>query len=147
MEVILTKDVEGIGKAGKVVKLADGYARNFILARNLGLLATPDNMKKLEQQNLKKKREDDKLKQVFLDLKLKIEKVSITISVLAQENEKIYGSITAHEIIEALKVEEIEIPKNSIVLEEPIKTLGVFEIPIKLHPEVLTKVKLWVVKK
>ncbi len=147
MEVILTKDVEGIGKAGKIVKLADGYARNFILARNLGLLATPDNMKKLEQQNLKRKQEQDKLKQEFLDLKKKIEKVSITIAVLAQDNEKIYGSITAHEIVEALKVEEIEIPKNSIVLEEPIKTLGVFEIPIKLHPEVLTKVKLWVVKK
>lgn len=147
MEVILTKDVEGIGKAGKIVKLADGYARNFIIARSFGMLATPENVKKLEQQNLKKQAELDKLKQEALVLKEKIEKISLTIPVLTQEKEKLYGSITTNEIVEALKEEKIDVAKTSVMLEEPIKNLGVFEIPIKLHQEVIAKMKVWVVKK
>jgi len=89
----------------------------------------------------------EKIKKTSQDLKAKLDNLSLTLPVLAHEEEKLYGSITTTEIAHALKEEGFDIDKNSIVLEEPIKTLGIFEIPIQLHPEVSAKIKLWIVKK
>ncbi len=147
MEVILKKDVEKIGKAGTVVKVKEGFARNFLFPRNLAQPATCATLKKLEQDELARSAQSAKAKEESEKLKARLDSLSLTISALTQSEEKLYGSIQANEISEALKEEGFSIDKNLIDLVEPIKSLGIYEIPIKLHPEVIAKLKLWVVKK
>ena len=147
MNVILKKDIEGIGKAGTVVKVKDGYARNFLFPRSLALESSAANLNKLEQERKARAVQSEKQRKSALEMKEKIEKLSLTLPVLVQEKEKLYGSITGIEIAKALKEEGLELDKNLIVLEEPLKALGIFEVPIKLHPEVIATVKLWIVKK
>lgn len=147
MNVILKKDIEGIGKAGTVVKVKDGYARNFLFPRSLALESTQTNLKHLEQEQKARSLQTEKLKKSALEIKARIEKLSLTLPVLVQEKEKLYGSITAVEIAKALQDEGIEVDKNMIVLEEPLKALGIFEVPVKLHSEVTATIKLWIVKK
>jgi large subunit ribosomal protein L9 len=147
MNVILKNDIEGIGKAGTVVKVKDGYARNYLFPHSLALESTPTNMKKLEIAQKARSLQSEKLKAVALALKGKLEKLSLTMPVLVQENEKLYGSISAVEIAKALKDEGLDVAAHVIVLEEPLKALGIFEVPIKLHAEVSATVKLWIVKK
>lgn len=147
MEIILKQDVQGIGKAGSIVKVKDGYAHNFLLPRGLGMPANQPNLKILDQQKDKRAAEQEKQRKEALVLKDKIAALSLTIPAQAQEDEKIYGSITAGDIERLLKDEGLNIDKNSIIMEEPIKSLGVFEIPVKLHPEVTAKIKVWIVKK
>lgn len=147
MNVILKKDIEGIGRAGTVVKVKDGYARNFLFPRSLALESTPANLKRLEQEQKARSVQSEKLKKSSLEMKARIEKLSLTLPVLVQEKEKLYGSITEVEIAKALQDEGIEVDKSLIVLEEPLKALGIFEVPVKLHAEVTATVKLWIVKK
>ncbi|HOU36013.1 MAG TPA: 50S ribosomal protein L9 [Candidatus Omnitrophota bacterium] len=147
MNVILKKDIEGIGRAGTVVKVKDGYARNFLFPRSLALESTQANLKRLEQEQKARSIQTEKLKKSALEIKARIEKLSLTLPVLVQEKEKLYGSITAVEIAKALQEEGIEVDKNMIVLEEPLKALGIFEVPVKLHSEVTATIKLWIVKK
>ncbi len=147
MEVILTKDVEGIGKAGAVLKVKDGFARNYLLLKNLAVEVTAANMKGIEQEKLRREQKEEKSKKAAEELKNRLSALSLTIAVLTQEKDKLYGSIAAQEIQKALKDEGFEIAKEAILLEEPIKTLGIFQVPLKLHPEVPAEVKVWVVKK
>lgn len=148
MEVILKKDVEKIGKAGDVVKVKDGFARNFLLPNNLAVALNPANLKQLEQEKAKKAQKSEKIKKEAQELSNRLANFSLTMAALTkEEDEKLYGSIAAYEIANALKEEGFEIDKNLIMLEEPIKALGIYEIPIKLHPEVQAKIKVWVVKK
>lgn len=147
MEVILKQDVSRLGKAGSVIKVKDGFARNFLLPNGLAVLCTSDNLKRLEEEKAKKLLLMEKLKAEAEGLKGKLNNLSLTIPVLVQEDEKLYGSITSVEIAASLKDEGFEIDKSSIELEEPIKSLGVYEVPIKLHPEVTAKPKIWIVKK
>jgi large subunit ribosomal protein L9 len=147
MEVILRENVPGLGNAGSKVKAKDGYARNYLFPRNLAVAVTPQNMKALEQEQKIKAQKLERNKKEAEQVKTKIGQLSITISVLTQEDEKLYGSITSLEIHKALQDEGIEIDKNAIALDEPIKSLGVFEIPVKLHPEVIATLKVWIVKK
>ncbi len=147
MNVILKKDIEGIGKSGTVVKVKDGYARNYLFPHALAFESTPGNLKKLEQEQKARSLQSEKLKKSALAMKERIEKLSLTLPVLVQEKEKLYGSITPVEIAKALQDEGIEVDKNLIVLEEPLKALGIFEVPIKLHAEVTATIKLWIVKK
>jgi len=147
MEVILKQEVHKLGKAGAVVKVKDGFARNFLIPNNLAVPLTAANLKKLEQEKQRKASQLDKIRKGSEEIKESLEGLSLTLPVLAQEEDKIYGSITAQEISHALKEEGFQIDKNLIILDEPIKSLGIFEIPIRLHPEVSTKIKLWVVKK
>jgi len=147
MEIILKKDVEKVGKAGTVVKVKEGFARNFLFPRDLAELVTPATLKKLEQDALIKSALSAKAKEAAEQLKERISSLSLTISALTQEEEKLYGSVQANEISAALQEEGIVVDKSLIDLPEPIKNLGIYEIPIKLHPEVIAKLKLWVVKK
>ena len=147
MEVILKQDLEKLGKAGSVVKVKDGYARNFLFPNRLALPLTPGNLKKLQEEKEKQLQAQENLKQAALKLKEKLDGLSLTLAVLAQEEEKLYGSITPEEIAKALKEEGFEIGEHSVSLDEPIKSLGIYEIPLKLHPEVSANIKLWVVKK
>ena len=147
MEVILKKDVNGIGKAGSVAKVKDGFARNFLFPNGLAQSCTVENLRKLEQEKQKKILESEKAKKEAEELKNKLSGLSLTIPVLIQEDERIYGSIGAAEIARALSEEGFQIDKNIIFLDEPIKSLGIYEVPIKIHPEITAKVKIWIVKK
>lgn len=147
MEVILNKDVEKIGKAGAVVQVKEGFARNFLFPHNLAKPATAGSLKKLEEEKQAKNAQSAKAKEELLVVANRLAGFSLTISALAQDEEKLYGSISAHDISEALKAEGFSIDKNIIDLAEPIKSLGIYEIRIKLHPEITAKLKLWVVKK
>jgi len=147
MEVILIKDVDKVGRAGAVVKVKDGFARNLLLPQKLAIEVTAGNLKRLEQEKQKILQESEKKKQTAFLLKERLESVSLTISATAQDEESLYGSVTAQDVSNALKEEGIEIEKNLIILDEPIKSLGIYEIPVKLHPEVSAKVKTWIVKK
>jgi len=147
MEVILTKDVDKIGKAGSVVKVKDGFARNLLLPKKLAILVTPGNLRRLEQEKQKITQESEKKKREALSLKDRLDKLSLTISAAAQDEKSLYGSITGQDISDALKNEGIEVEKNLIILDEPIKSLGIYEVAVKLYPEVQAKVKTWIVKK
>ncbi len=147
MEVILKKDVDKLGKSGQVIKVKDGFGNNFLIPQGLAVSATAANLKKLGQEKQKKDLELEVIKSHAEGLKEKISSLSLTLPVLVQEDEKLYGSIAAVDIQRLLKDEGFDVDKNAIVLEEPIKSLGIFEIPLKLHPEVSTKIKIWVVKK
>lgn len=147
MEVILNKDVDKIGKAGTIVKVKDGFARNFLIPNGLAVQVTAGNIKKLEEEKQRKDLQLEKIKKGCSQLKERLENFSLTIPALAQEEDKLYGSITSQEIANFLAEEGFDIDKSSIVLDEPIKSLGIFEIPIKLHPEIQAKIKVWIVKK
>lgn len=147
MEVILKQDVDKIGKTGTVVKVKDGFARNFLIPNGLGIPLTPANLKILEQEKQRKVQGLEKLRQESQEIKARLEGLSLTISSLIKEENQLYGSITSQHIAEALKEEGFDIPKSSIMLEEPIKSLGIYEITIKLHSEVSAKIKVWIVKK
>lgn len=147
MEVILSKDIDKIGKAGTIVKVKDGFARNFLLPNKLAIPLTPENLKRLEQEKLKKNSEQEKIRKDAEELKIKLEGLSLTIPALTQEEDKLYGSVAAYDLAQALKEEGFEVDKNSIMLDEPIKSLGIYEVPVKLHAQVLAKIKVWIVKK
>jgi large subunit ribosomal protein L9 len=148
MEVILVKDVEKIGKAQAVVKVKDGFARNFLIPNKLAIPLTPENLKRIEEEKKAKSAQLEKLKKECEALKERLSGVSITITALKQEDsDALYGSIAAHDICKALKEEGFDIDKTRIELEEPIKALGIYEVPVRLHPEVIAKIKIWIVKK
>lgn len=147
MEVILNKDVDKIGKAGSVVKVKDGFAHNFLIPGGLAVRLTPGNLKKLEEAKQNKSKQLEKSRRESEGLAKKLSGLSLTITALAQEEDKLFGSIAAIDIARALKEEGFDIDKSLIIMEEPIKSLGIYEIPLKLHPEVEAKIKVWIVKK
>jgi large subunit ribosomal protein L9 len=147
MEVILIKDVEKVGRAGSVIKVKDGFARNLLFPKGLAVEVTPGNLKELEGKKKKIAQEQEEKKQEALAIKERISALSLTIPALAQDEKDLYGSITSHEIADLLKEEGVQIDKSLIQLDEPIKALGVYEVPVKLHAEVIVKLKVWVVKK
>ncbi len=146
MEVILIKDVEKIGKAGSVVKVKEGFARNFLFPHNLAKVATSGSLQQLEKEKQVRLAEYAKAKEESEELKKRLSSLSLTISALAQ-GEELYGSISSQDISAALKEEGFIVDKGAIELAEPIKSLGIYELAVKLHPEVTATVKLWVVKK
>ncbi len=146
MKIILSKDVEKLGKASDTVKVKDGFARNFLIPRGLALVANAGNLKKIEQDKLRKAREITRQIEEFKSLSEKLKVLSLTITVEANEKEELYGSITAQDISSALKEEGYSISKENIKLDEPIKELGIYEVSIKLHQQVEAKVKVLVVK-
>lgn len=147
MEVILNKDIERIGKAGQVIKVKDGFARNFLIPNGLAIPVNAANLKRLEEEKKRKILQLEKYKKEAEALKEKLSSLSLTIPVLTQEDDTLFGSITSLDLANALKEEGLNIDKNQIVLEEPIKSLGIYDVPVKLHPEVMTEIKVWVVKK
>lgn len=147
MEVILKQDIERLGKAGNVVKVKDGFARNFLIPNGLAVYKTQGNLKKIEQEKQQQILKLEKAKKEAKNLSERLMGLSLTIPTLAYEEDKLYGSISVSDIATALKEEGFAIEENSIILDEPIKSLGIYEIPVKLHPEVSCTIKVWVVKK
>ena len=147
MKVILLTDVDRLGKTGEIVSVKEGYARNYLIPNNKARVATPGNMKILD--TLKKKQAAEELKKLEEAQKLagKISTLSLTITAQAGEEEKLFGSVSNEDIAAALAVENIKIDKRDIILEEPIKSLGMHQVTVKLHPEVKANLKVWIVKK
>ena len=147
VEVILRKDMRNLGRAGEIVKVKDGYARNYLIPKGIAYIATKENIKKWEQEKARMVRQLEKEKASAQELAQKIAGVSVNIVAEANEEETLYGSITETHIANALKEEGIDVPKDAIVLPVPIKKLGIYNVEIDLHPEVKAEVKVWVVKK
>lgn len=147
MEVILREDVERLGKSGQVVKIKDGYARNFLIPKGLALKATSDNLKRVEEEKRIKAIRKDREKREAQTLAEKLASISCTISVEVQEDGTLYGSVTGADIANALESDGFKIDKKTVILDEPIRELGIYRVRMKLHPEVTTELKVWVVKK
>ncbi|HLD83092.1 MAG TPA: 50S ribosomal protein L9 [Candidatus Omnitrophota bacterium] len=147
MEVILKQDTDKLGKAGSIVNVKDGFARNFLIPNGMAAPVTAVSLKKLQQDKENKALQQDKAKKECEALKEKLERLSLTIPVLTHDEDKLYANITNQDIASALKDEGIELDKDTITQDEPIKALGIYEVPVRLHPEVLSKIKVWIVKK
>jgi large subunit ribosomal protein L9 len=145
MDVILLKDVKGTGKAGQIVKVSDGYARNMLFPRGLAKEATQGNVKTLERQKEAAAEKRAAQKAEAQEQAKKLEEVTLTIKAKGGDNGKLFGSITTKDIAEALeKQEKIKVDKKKIVLNNPIKTTGEKEVVVKLFEEVSAKLKVTV---
>src|SRR3989338_624344 len=147
MKVILKQDVEKLGKAWDVVNLKDGYARNFLFPEGLILAVTKENLKLKGKLEASKAVLEEKNKKEAQGLANKLLAESFTFTREATAEDKLYGSIDAHELEKLLKSEGYDIDKKNILLAEPIKSLGVYSLDLKLHPEVTAKIKVWIVRK
>jgi len=147
MKVILKEDVDTLGHAGELVDVKPGYARNFLVPRGLALLYNAANQKLYESEKkriaLRQEKEKDKAQEMVAQL----EAVSVTIPASVGEEDKMFGSVTSQDIVDHLKTQGIEVDKRRVLLSEPIKTLGLYEVDVKLHTDVIGKIKVWVVKK
>ena len=143
MKVILIEDVKSLGKRGQLVDVNDGYARNFILAKKLGLEATPKNLNDLK---LKKANDEKVAKEIYEEAKAfgeRLKEMEVNVTIKTGEGGKIFGSVSSKEIAEAAKAQlGIELDKKKMVLPSPIKVLGTTMVPIKLHPKVTSELKV-----
>jgi large subunit ribosomal protein L9 len=145
MEVILRDHVENVGKRGEVVKVADGYARNYLLPRKLALVATPGNLKQIERERVKLDAKEAEEKTAAEAIASRMGSIQVVISRRVGETEVLYGSVTSADIAEALGTLGYETDKRKIGLREPIKKLGEVVVPLKLHREVIVQVPVRVV--
>ncbi len=143
MEIILTQDVKALGKKGEIVKVSDGYARNFILPKKLGLEATKQNLYDLK---LQKDAEEKKQKELLAEAQAfakRLEEVAIKVNIKAGEGGKTFGSISTKEIAAALKEQfGLDLDKKKLQLSDPIKNAGIYTVPVKLHPQVTAEMKV-----
>lgn len=143
MQVILLDDVKNVGKKNEVVKVSDGYARNFIFKKGLGVEATTQNMNELSKRLEKERERAEQLLEEAKRKKIDIENLSIKLSIKIGEGGKSFGSISAKEISDAaLQQHKMEIDKRKLVLDTPIRTVGLTEVGVKLHPEVTAVLKV-----
>lgn len=147
MKVILRDDIEGRGVTGDTIEVKSGYARNFLIPRNLAIPATKGNLQSIGEVKMQKEIRDKKKRRGAELIKDRIEKISITAEVNVGEDEKLFGSITAQNISDLLEEQGITIDKRNIDLAEHIKSLGVYSVPVKIETDVVANLKLWVVKK
>ena len=146
MKLILREDVENLGKIGEIVEVAGGYGRNYLLPRGLAVKASTKNLKEQEHQKKFIQARMDRQKKDAQEMAGSLDSVSCTISRKTGEDEKLYGSVTSRDIEEALREEGVSIDRKRILLEEPLKKLGVYTVPVKLHADVTGNIKVWVVK-
>lgn len=146
MQVILLEDVPPLGKAGDLVRVADGYGRNYLIPKGKAILANEKNIKALEAQKRQIQQGIEKAKKQAEKLAQQIEQASCTLTKSVGESGKLFGSVTSKEIEEYLKGIGIQVDRKKIHLEEPIKSVGFYTVPIKLHPEITAHLKVWVVQ-
>ena len=145
MKVILNQDVKGQGKKGDLINVSDGYARNFLLPKNLAKEATKENLNVMQGQKESQEYRKQKEQEEAQELQKKIAELTVNIKAKAGENGKLFGSVTSKEIAEELKMQHhIKLDKKKFVLPDGIKTLGVTQVDIKLHPGVVGKLKVMV---
>ena len=146
MDVILLKDVERIGTIGAVVHVKPGFARNYLLPQRLAVPATAQQLKAAEERSRQQQDKAQRIKAQAQLVKQKLEARSLTLKLSLGQDDKPFGAITAHEIMDALTRDGFALEKHALHLEQPIKSLGIFELPVRLHPDVTATLKLWVVK-
>jgi large subunit ribosomal protein L9 len=146
MEVILRETVDNLGRRGEIVKVADGYARNYLLPRKLALPATEGNKKHVERERKIVEAREAEEKGSAAAIAAKLGAVDITIARRVGETDALYGSVTSADIAEYLKTKGFEVDRRKLILPEPIKTVGEHDVPLKLHREVTVPLKVKVVK-
>ena len=146
MKVILRQNYEPLGAIGDVVEVKNGFARNFLLPRKIAYIAVAGNIKTLEEEKKTVAKKNQKELSGAEILAAELEKMSVTIPVQVGEEDKIFGTVTTQMITDALKEKNYDIDKRKIEIEEPIKSLGIYSVNVKLHPSVSTKIKVWVVR-
>jgi len=146
MEVILREDISNLGARGQVVKVAAGYARNFLIPKKLAVTATGSNKKIVEQERQSHLRKEAKLQGEAQDLAKLVNGVSVTIKQKSGENDQLFGSVTSKDVADLLAAKGFTIDRRKIQLDEPIKSLGEFKVPVKLHKDVTAEVTVVVAK-
>jgi large subunit ribosomal protein L9 len=146
MQVILLEDILSLGKAGDLVKVSDGYGRNFLIPQKKAIPATEKSFKVIDHQKRQVQQRMEKTKKEAERLAQHIETLSCTVTKNVGESGKLFGSVTSMEIETFLKENGAPVDRKKILLEEPIKNLGIFTVPIKLHPEITAHLKVWVVQ-
>lgn len=147
MKVILKDDVETLGKVGEVVDVRDGYGRNYLIPQNLAIPATKGNLRSIDHLRKQQELRLNKVRRAAEHVKNQIEKASCTAEVNVGEEDKVFGSVTSQNIADLLKAQGIEVDRKKIQLDEPIRALGVYTVPIKVAADVVANCKVWVVKK
>jgi large subunit ribosomal protein L9 len=142
MQIILQEDVEKVGTRGELVEVADGYARNFLLPHKLGLAATAGNMKRLEKMRQAFAKREAVERGDAETLSALLASVTLTVSRKAGENDQLFGSVTSADVAEGLEAQGYKVDKRKIQLVDPIKAIGEYQVPVKLHREVVAGVKL-----
>ncbi len=142
MKVILKQDIEKLGKSGDIVRVADGYGRNFLIPKNIAVPATPGNLKVMEMERLAAARRDQRDKAAATLVAKELVKTVVTIQRKAGEGGTLYGSVTSIDIADFLITHKIDIDKRKIQLDEPIKSIGEFQVPVRLHREVTVPIKV-----
>ena len=146
MKVLLTQNIDKLGKRGEVKTVPDGYARNYLLPKKLALKPTAQNIKQLEFESSRRAQEEVEQKKTMEQVAEQLKQTSCTVTAHADENGHLYGSVTEVMIAEALKDEGAEVEAKIIVLQAPIKELGVYDIEVRLHPDVIVQTRVWVVE-
>ncbi len=146
MQIILQEDVEKLGNRGQIVEVAEGYARNFLLPRKLGIEANAGNMKRLEKMRAAFAKKEATEKEAAQKLAELLAGVSLELTRRAGENDQLFGSVTSSDIADALAAKGYNVEKRKVTLADPIKVVGEYEIPVRLHREVTTNIKLAVKK-
>ncbi len=146
LEVILMSNVDGLGAEGDVVRVAEGYARNYLLPRNLAAPVTEATRRRLEKKRKERETQLAKDREGAQALADKINAMSCTIPVKAGAENKLFGSVTSADIASVLAGQGVQVDKHQIDLPEPIRELGVFNVDIKLHPDLKATLKIWVVE-
>jgi len=146
MKIILRQEVEKLGSPGDIVEVRDGYARNYLIPRGLAMPATKGNLRILEEERKRAELRANREKRAAERLAEKLNSVSITATVSVGEEDRVFGAVTTQTIADLLKEKGFDIDRRRIMLDEPLKALGIYDVPIKLHPEVEAKVKVWVVR-
>jgi large subunit ribosomal protein L9 len=146
MKIILRADVERLGKIGSLVNVSPGFARNFLIPNNMAYPATEGNLKRIEFEKHRAAQLAEREKEEARQFAAKLGEVSLTFQVKVGEEDKLYGSVTSADISEEMLKQGFEIDKRKILIEEPIKALGVYSVGVRVHPEVTAEIKVWVVK-
>ena len=146
MEVILLKDIEGLGASGEIVRVKPGYARNYLFPRGIALRSSKKNRAVAEERKRNKELKSKRLNKANESLANKINKIELTFEAQVGDEEKMFGAVTSKDIHSALEEKGITLDKNAILLDESIKALGIYHIPIKLDSELETELKIYVIK-
>jgi large subunit ribosomal protein L9 len=146
MKIILRQDYENLGKVGDMIEVKRGYGMNYLIPKKIAYPAKPNYVRMIEEEQRQKMFLINKQKKLAEQLAKKMEGVSVTLTVSVGEGDKMFGSITNQDIADGLAKQGYDIDRKKIVLDEPLKALGIYSVPIKLHPEIETKIKVWVVK-
>jgi len=146
VKVILRQDVAGVGSAGETVEVKTGYGRNYLIPRNLAIVASKGNLRAIDEVHKQKDLRERKSRREAEVIKEKIEKLSLSQEVRVGEEDKLFGSVTSQDVTDLLAGEGVIVDKRAVIMDGPIKALGVYTVPVKIDKDVTAELKLWVVK-